>query len=131
MPLIDSGQEYDLNKRLLFFEKDSCPKTEGETMKLIQQLGALKNHHKALATGNNGGSYKRIYTTKDYQILAFERAKDEDTLVVIANVSKDYTQFTMPYEGTFKRYQDFKTKKLSFSYQYDMKPWEFWILFKK
>jgi glycosidase len=131
MPLIYSGQEYDLNKRLLFFEKDSFPKTEGETMKLIQQLGALKNHHKALAIGNNGGSYKRIYTTKDYQILAFERAKDEDTLVVIANLSKDYIQFTMPYEGTFKRYQDFKTKKLSSSYQYDMKPWEFWILFKK
>ncbi len=131
MPLIYSGQEYDLNKRLLFFEKDSFPKTEGETMKLIQQLGALKNHHKALASGNKGGSYKRINTSKDYQILAFERVKDEDTLVVIANLSKDYSQFTMPYEGSFKRYQDFKNKKLSSSYQYDMKPWEFWILFKE
>src|SRR5210317_2094239 len=40
MPLIYSGQEYDLNKRLRFFEKDSFPKIAGKTMELIQQLGA-------------------------------------------------------------------------------------------
>jgi hypothetical protein len=69
-------------------------------------------------------------TSKDQQVFAFERVKDGDTLVVMANLSKDYAQFTMPYEGSFKRYQDFKSKRLSSSYQYDMKPWEFWILVK-
>tara|TARA_A100001011_G_scaffold400582_1_gene516497 strand:- start:22339 stop:23739 length:1401 start_codon:yes stop_codon:yes gene_type:complete len=130
MPLIYSGQEYDLNKRLHFFEKDSFPKVAGKTMNLYRQLGALKNNHKSLGTGSTGGSYKRIYTTKNNNILAFEREKEGDTLVVIANLSNEYTQFTMPYDGNFKRYQDFKTKNLSSSYQYDMKPWEFWILIK-
>ena len=130
MPLIYSGQEYDLNKRLRFFEKDSFPKVAGKTMELLQQLGALKNNHRALAAGNFSGSYKRINTTRDNQILAFEREKEGDTLVVVANLSKDYAQFTMPYAGSFKRYQDFKSKLLSPSYQYDMKPWEFWILIK-
>ncbi len=130
MPLIYSGQEYDLNKRLLFFEKDSFPKTSGATMKLLQQLGNLKNNHPALTAGAQGGSYKRIATSKDQQVLAFERAKGEDTLVFIANLHKNYAQFTMPYNGTFKRYQDGKTKRLSSTYQYDMKPWEFWILTK-
>ena len=130
MPLIYSGQEYDLNKRLRFFEKDSFPKVAGKTMELLQQLGALKNNHRALAAGTSSGSYKRINTTRDNQILAFEREKEGDTLVVVANLSKDYTQFTMPYAGSFKRYQDFKSKLLSPSYQYDMKPWEFWILIK-
>ena len=130
MPLIYSGQEYDLNKRLRFFEKDSFPKGVGKTMELLQQLGALKNNHRALAAGTSAGSYKRINTTRDNQILAFEREKEGDTLVVVANLSKDYAQFTMPYAGSFKRYQDFKSKLLSPSYQYDMKPWEFWILIK-
>ena len=130
LPLIYSGQEYDLNKRLRFFEKDSFPKVVGKTMELLQQLGALKNNHRALAAGTSAGSYKRINTTRDNQILAFEREKEGDTLVVVANLSKDYAQFTMPYAGSFKRYQDFKSKLLSPSYQYDMKPWEFWILIK-
>ena len=131
MPLIYSGQEYDLNKRLRFFEKDSFPKTTGSTMKLLQQLGALKNNHPALESGKEGGSFRKLPTTKENQVYAFERGKDGDTLVVMANLSKDYAQFTMPYDAQFKRFQDFKPKKLSSSYQYDMKPWEFWILIKE
>ena len=130
MPLIYSGQEYDLNKRLRFFEKDSFPKNKGKTMELLLQLGALKNNHKALASGKNGGSYKRLLNTKNNQVFAFERGKEGDTLVVIANLSKDYAQFTMPLEGMYRRYEDYKPKRLSASYQYDMKPWEFWILIK-
>ena len=130
MPLIYSGQEYDLNKRLRFFEKDSFPKTEGAKMKLLKQLGALKNNHPALESGLEGGSFKRLTTTKEQQVFAFERTNKGDTLVVIANLSKDYAQFTMNYEGVFKRFQDFKSKRLAPPYQYDMKPWEFWILIK-
>ena len=45
MPLIYSGQEYDLNHRLKFFEKDSIPKTKGATWNLLTKLGDLKNNH--------------------------------------------------------------------------------------
>jgi len=128
MPLVYSGQEYDLNKRLHFFEKDSFPKVSGKTMEFLQQLGALKNNHKALTSGLSGGSFRRLLNSKNDQILAFERERDGDTIVFIANLSKDYAQFTLSYEGNFKRFQDFKNKRLSSSYQYDMKPWEFWIL---
>lgn len=130
IPLIYSGQEYDLNKRLRFFEKDSFPKTEGTTMRLLKQLGALKNNHPALESGLEGGSFKRISTTKDQQVFAFERNNKGETLVVIANLSQNYAQFTMNYEGAFMRFQDFKPKRLATPYQYDMKPWEFWILIK-
>jgi alpha-amylase len=97
-------------------------------MKLLQQLGALKNHHPALLSGKQGGSYQRIPTSKEQQVLAFERVNQGDSLVVIANLSSSYAQFTMPYDTHLKRYQDFKPKHLSSTYQYDMKPWEFWIL---
>ena len=78
MPLIYSGQEYDLNKRLRFFEKDSFPKTTGSTMKLLQQLGALKNNHPALESGKEGGSFRKLPTTKENQVYAFERGKEEE-----------------------------------------------------
>ena len=71
-----------------------------------------------------------LQTTKSNQIYAFERGKDGDTLVMIANLSKDYAQFKMPLDGMYRRYQDYKTKRLSSTYQYDLKPWEFWILIK-
>jgi phage regulator Rha-like protein len=99
-------------------------------MKLLKQLGALKNNHPALESGLEGGSFKRLTTTKEQQVFAFERTNKGDTLVVIANLSKEYAQFTMNYEGVFKRFQDFKSKRLAPPYQYDMKPWEFWILIK-
>ena len=99
-------------------------------MHLIQQLGALKNNHRALASGKKRGSYKKVQTSKTNQIYAFERGKDGDTLVVIANLSKEYAQFTMPLNGMYRRYQDYKTKQLSSTYQYYLKPWEFWILIK-
>lgn len=128
IPLIYSGQEYDLDKRLRFFEKDSFPKTKGKTLELLKQLGQLKNTHPALASGVAGGSYERLQTTKDHQVLAFQRVKNQDTLLFIANLSNAYAQFTMDHNGEYKRFEDGKSKSLSSSYQYDMRPWEFWIL---
>lgn len=128
IPLIYSGQEYDLDKRLRFFEKDSFHKTKGKTLELLKQLGQLKNTHPALASGVAGGSYERLQTTKDHQVLAFQRVKNQDTLLFIANLSNAYAQFTMDHNGEYKRFEDDKSKRLSSSYQYDMRPWEFWIL---
>ena len=131
IPMLYTGQEYDLNKRLLFFEKDSFPKVKGETFRFLKQLGALKRSNKALKSGVNGANYLRLNTSRDDQVLAFERGHQGDTLLFIGNMSSNYAQFTLPYEGQFKRFPDGKTKKLSSSYQYDMKPWEFWILTDK
>ena len=130
LPFLYSGVEYDLNKRLLFFEKDSFPRKKGASYQLLKQLGALKRNHPALHSGENAGKYTRISTSLDDKVLAFERSKDGDTLVFIANLSKDHIGFTSPYNGEFKRYQDAKPKRLSYSYEYRMKPWEFWILTK-
>jgi alpha-amylase len=130
MPLIYSGMEYDLDKRLLFFEKDSFPKVAGKTFKLLEQLGALKLQHPALHSGIDRGTYRRLSTSRDESVLAFERTKKGDTVVFIANVSAEYVGFTSTYNGTFKRFEDGKTKILSDTYEHRMGPWEFWILTK-
>jgi len=87
MPLIYSGQEYDLNKRLLFFEKDTIPKTKGKVWPLLEKLGALKAGNKALNGGKKAADYTRLKTSKDSEILAFKRSKEGDFFFFIANLS--------------------------------------------
>ena len=128
LPFLYGGVEYDLNKRLLFFEKDSFPKITGETYYLLKKLGELKNSHPALHSGRQAGNYTQIETSLIDKVLAFERSKQGDTIVFVANMSGNHIGFRSPYNGVFKRYQDEKFKRLSYSYEYRMKPWEFWIL---
>ena len=90
----------------------------------------MKQKHAALNSGKNRGLYTRIATSRDQNVLAFERSKQGDTVVFIANMSNEHVGFTSPYNGTFKRYQDGKEKVLSDTYEYRMSPWEFWILSK-
>ncbi len=130
LPFLYSGVEYDLNKRLLFFEKDSFPRVAGETYQLLKKLGELKQKHPSLNAGKEAGEFKQIETSLGEKVLAFERTKAGDTVVFMANLSKEHIGFTSPYNGYFKRYQDNKPKRLSYSYEYRMKPWEFWILKK-
>lgn len=130
LPFLYGGVEYDLNKRLLFFEKDSFPRVAGETYQLLKQLGELKQNHPSLNAGKEAGEFNQIETSLGEKVLAFERTKAGDTIVFMANLSKEHIGFTSPYNGYFKRYQDNKPKRLSYSYEYRMKPWEFWILKK-
>ena len=130
LPFLYSGVEYDLDKRLLFFEKDSFPRIKGDTYHLLKQLGELKQQHPALHAGEEAGTYDKITTSLPEKVLAFERTKAGDTLVFIANLSDQHIGYTSPYNGMFKRFQDEKPKRLSYSYEYRMKPWEFWILKK-
>tara|TARA_B100000575_G_scaffold139647_1_gene111405 strand:+ start:5274 stop:6650 length:1377 start_codon:yes stop_codon:yes gene_type:complete len=134
MPLLYCGQEYDLNKRLLFFEKDFFPKKKGKMITFLQKLGKLKNTNKALSTGTRGTDYHsltglvKMKYGKENQIFAFERSNSKNKVIFIANMSKNYAQFTMDYNGAFKTFSDGRLKHMSDSYEYVMKPWEFWIL---
>ncbi|MFV0305264.1 MAG: alpha-amylase family glycosyl hydrolase, partial [Moheibacter sp.] len=49
IPLIYSGQEYVLNHRLKFFEKDSITKNTGLECDLLNKLGKLNTENPALA----------------------------------------------------------------------------------
>jgi glycosidase len=134
MPLLYTGQEYDLNKRLLFFEKDDFIKKTGQTMRFLQKLGKLKNTNDALSAGAGRAAYQSLTGLvnmnygKENQIFTFKRTSLKNEVILIANMSKNYAQFTMNFNGKFKNFSDGKFKKLSDSYEYVMKPWEYWIL---
>jgi len=100
MPLIYSGQEYDLNHRLAFFEKDSIPKKRGPYFELLKKLGQLKNSELSLHGGKNAASFQ-LLETKDSDVLAFLRLKDGQALVYIGNFSNVSKKIAPPFEGSF------------------------------
>jgi len=126
MPLIYSGQEYDLDHRLKFFEKDSFPHSKGETWKLLQKLGQLKNSNPALHGGKNAASYKRL--DSENNILMFERFKDNASILFVGNISDEENKTVIP-EGVYVDYMT--SKKVEFKGDtLTLKPWEYKILIK-
>ena len=128
MPLIYNGQEYDLNKRLRFFEKDTIPHTVGKMGAIYEKLGKLKVENEALHGGKNAASYTRIVTSDDISILAFERSKNGKKVIFIANLTKLPKQFTLPTDGEFTDYMSGQKITLSKGQKHDFKPWQYLIL---
>ena len=85
MPLIYSGQEYGLDKRLLFFEKDSFPHTKGDMWNLLQTLAEIKQNNTALYGGKNASAYENLLADNE-SILAFKRFNGSDEVIYVANL---------------------------------------------
>jgi len=128
MPLIYSGNEYGLNHSLKFFEKDSIPKTKGAAWELRKKLGKLKAGNIALNGGKKSASYKKITTPNDTEILVFEREKNGEKIIYIANLSDKTISTSLPINGEF---EDFISgKKITFDAKLNtqLQPWQYYIL---
>lgn len=132
MPLIYSGQEYDLDHRLAFFEKDTIIKKEGFFYRFYPKLNYLKSINKALDGGKNAASYRRINTSTDDKILCFTREKEGDQLVFIGNATDKAVTLVsedMP-EGKYKDYLSDVDMMLTAQTNLPLTPWDFRILIK-
>lgn len=128
MPLIYTGQEYDLERRLKFFEKDQIGKDKGRMYPVYEKLGKLKNENAALNGGKNPAAYKRIGTSADDKILAFEREKNGKKLIYVANLSNKPVSFTMKAGGSFTNYMSGEKADIAENAQQSFKPWEYKLL---
>ena len=128
MPLIYSGQEYDLNHRLKFFEKDSIPKIKGNTWDLLKKLGDLKNNHNAFNGAKAAASYERL-STENENIVAFKRNKEGAEVYFIGNLSNQDQTFSINLEGT---YDDLLQNKNIIFNQDNIKlaPWNYYLVSK-
>jgi len=127
MPLIYTGQEYDLSHRLKFFEKDSIPKTKGATWELLEKLGKLKTTSTALHGGKNSASFNLLETEQD--IVMFQRSKENDTLIFIGNLSNTKKLVPIP-EGVFE--DGLSSVRIKYANKpISLNPWEYKILIKK
>ncbi len=87
IPLIYSGQEAGLNKRLRFFTKDTIDWTKADFSPFYKTLDALKHSNEALWNPPYGGTFEKIKNTEPAKVLSFMRVKGDAKVLVILNLS--------------------------------------------
>lgn len=87
MPLIYTGQEAAMDKRLEFFEKDAVDWKDYPQADFFHQLFELKKNNPALFNGDFGGSWKRIGTNNDENVFALLREKGNNKVFSVINLS--------------------------------------------
>ena len=123
-PLIYSGQEYGLDKRLAFFEKDLIPNKESPFMNLYKNLNKLKKNADALDVGKDAASI-RILNHENDDVLAFSRTKGKDKLIFIGNLSSVPQKVELSDNGT---YSDVFTGEQTQVGVQELGPWEYKIV---
>ena len=86
IPLIYNGQEYGLDKRLAFFEKDFIPKKESDFFDFYKKLNKLKKENNLL---NIDSKIKfEVIETNSNNLVCFKRSIGEESIYFIANLSE-------------------------------------------
>ncbi|TAL63447.1 MAG: alpha-amylase [Bacteroidetes bacterium] len=131
VPLIYSGQEVCLNKKLKFFVRDTIKWDTCSLTGFYRNLILLKKQNKALWNGDAGGPMVMIKTNKDNKIFAFYREKDENRILVFLNLSKKNIAIKPVLENLNGEYSDYfagiKTV-VPFSDSLRLEPWGYKIL---
>jgi glycosidase len=86
MPLIYSGQESFLDKRLEFFEKDPIDWKAYELAGFYAGLLEMKKNNSALWNGQSGGETE-VLPISNNSVFAFRRSNNENAVTVVVNLS--------------------------------------------
>jgi len=87
IPLIYSGQESAMNKRLRFFDKDTIPWGNYPLEPFYTTLTELKTRTNLLDAGDAGGKFIKVTTSGDQAVYAFLRRTAQNQLFVVLNLS--------------------------------------------
>jgi 1,4-alpha-glucan branching enzyme len=137
IPLVYSGEEAGLSKRLAFFDKDSIPWREHRLAGIYSTLLHLKRANRALWNGCLGGQMARIPTSNDGAALAFVRsagvsgpagAAGEDRVLVVINLStrtQDIELRGKTFAGSYTDAFSGKQVILDDNARIKLKPWAY------
>jgi len=136
MPLIYSGQEAGLAKRLKFFVKDTIDWRNGnDHSAFYKTLGDLKHTNQALWNAPYGGTFELIKNNEPGKILSFIREKGNSKVVVIANLSADKVTVNLKESKADDDYTDVFSKTAftlnSSNLNLTLQPWGYWVIEKK
>lgn len=123
MPLIYSGQEVGLDRRLSFFGKDQIDWSDQQLSKFYAGLCDMRHHATSLRIGPEGGTFEPIHEAGE-GVFAFYREGSEESLLAIFNLSDKgmLTDFGAHQEIHGFTADDFNGISLD--------PWEYKLLFK-
>ncbi|GAB3288960.1 alpha-amylase family glycosyl hydrolase [Hymenobacter tenuis] len=85
IPMVYSGQEAALKKRLRFFDKDTIPWNDYPLQEFYTTLLQLKKRHPALRNGDPCSEFTRIAPTASPETYAFVRRKNAASVLVAVN----------------------------------------------
>ena len=134
-PLIYTGQEIGLNRRLAFFEKDSVKELVDleygkEYRNFYKNLCAFRHNNSALAAGANVAPMVIVEDTAD-EVLAFTRQNEENSVFCLFNFSAEPQTFTVT-EAVAGDYLCVcgDAKSLVAGEVVELAPWQFFLLSK-
>ncbi|HRG58097.1 MAG TPA: alpha-amylase family glycosyl hydrolase [Bacteroidia bacterium] len=133
MPLLYSGQEAGLDKKLKMYDKDPIVWGSYANADFYTRLLSLKRRNNALLHSESGGAFAKILNNKPDQVYSFYRRKGKDELVVILNLSnKDANVRFERYLFAPNYTELFTDKKGTIKIEDEMilKPWEYRVYVK-
>lgn len=131
MPLIYSGQEAGLNKRLRFFDKDTIPWGAYPMKEFYGTLLQLKHENKALWNGTEGGEPKILSNSNEKAVFSFLREKDENRVVVVLNLSNEPQEVSLSgkdYIGDYTNVFANRSLTLTEDMVFQLNPWDYVVL---
>lgn len=123
IPLIYNGQEYGLDKRLPFFEKDFIPKKESDFFDFYKKLNKLKKENNLL---NIDPKIKfEVIETNSNNLVCFKRSIGEESIYFIANLSETKQEFQTEVKKKLRSLNNEGEVSLENN---ELEPWEFHFL---
>ncbi|MEI6575235.1 MAG: alpha-amylase family glycosyl hydrolase [Bacteroidota bacterium] len=128
MPLIYSGQEAGLDKRLRFFDKDTIDWSNKALIPFYQALNKLKHEHEALWNPPFGGKMTVFGNNIPKKVISFSREKGSDKVFVIANLSAVAVKVVLGKDTKSGKFTDIFNNKamlISPGGTVELGPWEY------
>jgi glycosidase len=107
MPLIYSGQEVGMHKKLRFFDKDTISWTDTSWTPVYKKLVSLRKGHSVFWGGTAGGSFKMIDIKENKNVFAFYRENQKERAIVLLNLSDKTADFKLTSKKIKGSYTDF------------------------
>jgi alpha-amylase len=123
IPLIYNGQEYGLNKRLEFFEKDFIPKKQSDFYEFYSNLNSLKKENNILDIDSE--IKFEIIETNNKNLICYKRTKNNDSMYFVANLSEESQEINTEFSETLKSLNSDKMISLK---KNSLDPWEYHFL---
>ncbi len=126
MPLIYSGQEAALDRRLAFFERDSIDWGDYAFADFYTTLAALKDRNPALWHGRAGGALRVLDHDQPRHVLAFLRERGDEQVLVVANLSGEERSVRLTdaaIEGSYREVFRREADRLDGSIDLNLEAW--------
>jgi len=123
IPLIYNGQEYGLNKRLEFFEKDFITKKQTDFYEFYSNLNSLKKENNLLDIDSE--IKFEIIETNNKNLICYKRTKNNDSMYFVANLSEESQEINTEFSETLKSLNSDKMISLK---KNSLDPWEYHFL---